>query len=76
MLAIEFQRDENKPPTLNDTLFYIRSNSMDDDEHRNTSFLQKHVRNWINHKGKAYQGAQPNDDCRDMLLNILDDATD
>jgi len=74
--AIQFQREESKPPTIADSLFYIKSSTMEEDEFRSTEFLQQHVRNWIKHKGKAYQGIDPADDCRDILLNILDDGRD
>jgi len=74
--AIQFLREESKPPTIADSLFYINSSTMEEDEYRSTEFLQQHVRNWIKHKGKAYQGIDPADDCRDILLNILDEGRD
>jgi len=74
--ALQFQREESKPPTIADSLFYIKSSTMEEDEFRSTEFLQQHARNWIKHKGKAYQGIDPADDCRDILLNILDDGRD
>jgi len=74
--AIKFQKEESKPPTIADSLFYIKSSTIEEDEFRSTEFLQQHVRNWIKHKGKAYQGIDPADDCRDILLSILDAGRD
>jgi len=76
ILAIQFQKEEAKPPTIDDTIFHIKSSTMEEDGYRSTEFLQQHVCNWIKYKGDAYQGVDPVDDCQDILLNILDDGRD